>query len=202
MAALYIKSYTQFINEAETTGLVITLSAYPNTKIDPKHPISEFDVDSSDPKFYFEIVGLPNVGSSSEPILALTFFGEGMTQLPAQHFTQKKEGNVIKGSFERKHLGNGVTKTLIHHIKTGGKELGENYALCAVYYYDDAEKKNKNVTPQTKFVDLSKAPQKMATKSVTQIQQSAAPQQLAPLAQDTAQQAKPKKKFLGKLLGK
>ena len=202
MANTHIMSYTQFINEAETAGPVITLSAYPNTKIDPKNPISEFDVDSSDPNFYFEISGLPNVGSSSEPILALTFFGEGMTQLPARFFTQKKEGNLIKGSIERKDLGDGVTKTLIHHIKTGGKELGENYALCAVYYYDEAEKKNKNVTPQTKFVDLSKAPQKMATKSATQIQQSTAPQQLAPLSQNTAQEAKPKKKFLGKLLGK
>lgn len=202
MANTHIKSYAQFINEAETTSPVMTISAYPNKKIDPKNPVSEFDVDASDPKFYFEISGLPNVESSKEPIQSLTLFGEGMTQLPSQYFTQKKEGNLIKGSIERKHLGNGVTKTLIHHIKTSGKNLGENYALCAVNYYDEAAKKNKDATPKPKFVDLSKVPQKMATKQVSQISTSSAPQQLAPLAQNTAQETKPKKKFLGKLLGK
>lgn len=201
MANTHIMSYTQFINEAETTSPTITLSAYPNTKIDPKNPVSEFDVDASDPKIYFEISGLPNIESSKEPIQSLTLFGEGMTQLPAQFFTQKKEGNVIKGSIERKHLGNGVTKTLIRHIKTGGKDLGENHTLCAVNYYDEAAKKNKDATPKPKFVDLSKAPQKMATRSVTQISTSQAPEQLAPLAQAATQKPKSKKNFLSKIFG-
>jgi hypothetical protein len=90
----------------------------------------------------------------------------------------------------------------MHHIKNGGKNLGENYAMCAVNYYDEVAKKNKDATPKNKFVDLSKEPQKMATKQVSQISTASAPQQLAPLAQTTAQETKPKKKFLGKLLGK
>jgi hypothetical protein len=198
MANLHIKSYSQFVNESTEARPVITISAYPNAKAGAEESTDE-TLSSENSTIYFEISGLPNISTVAKPIRDLTFFGEGMTQISPK--TQSKVGDIVKGEVDGSQLNAGVIKTLVYHIKTGGKNLEEGYSLCAINYYDEALKRNKIAKPTVKFMNLNTQTPKLATLKPAQIAPTtAAPQKLAQPAQSQAQQ--PKKKFLDKVLGK